>query len=445
MSKTAQRLWHVPTELDTRNLNRLFRNTAWSLGGQVVRLATALLLIALLDPAARGVQSLLVLLPTLVASLAMLGVASATPVLLHRGYNETRLLPNLLGLGLVTAGAIVLLAVPLLPLLAGYVSGEYVVTPRQVLLGMLLLPPLLLADYGRALLAARRDLRAVAVSQATQALAQLSFALALVLLLGLGAIGAVWATVLAAFVGLAWTLHALAPLGSLWPRLQRQVLRPLLELGLRGHVGNVMQTFNYRLDLLLVQGFLGQAQVGLYFTAVALAELVWYLPNAVASALLPEVAASRDRALTGRVVRMTVPATMLGALGLLAVAWPAFAFLRPAYLPAVAPMAVLLVGVVALSLHKVLASDLSGRGLPQYPSFSSTVALGITLVADLLLIPRLGILGAALASTLAYTTQTVLLTVIWVRQGGGWRELVPRRSDAELLLRRLGREPGARS
>jgi len=425
-------------------LKLLFTNTAWSLGGQLVRLATALLLIALLDPAARGVQSLLVLLPTLAANLAMLGVASATPVLLHRGYSEQRLLPNLLGLGLAMSLALLLLAAPVLPALAAYLSGEYVVLPSEVLLGLLLLPPQLLADYLRALLAARRDLRAVAISHGVQSAVQLGLALLLVLGLGLAAIGAVWATVLAAFAGLGWTLRAVVPFGSLVPRLQRSVLRPLLGLGLRGHVGNVVQTFNYRLDLLLVQGFLGQASVGLYFTAVALAELVWYLPNAVASALLPEVAAARDRALVGRVARVTLPATVLGALGLLVVAWPAFALLRPAYLPAVAPMAVLLVGVVALSLHKVLASDLSGRGLPQYPSFSSTVALGITLAADFVLIPRLGILGAALASTLAYTAQTALLTAIWVRRGGGWRELLPRRADAELLLRRFGRGFGAR-
>ena len=78
----------------------LIRNAAWSFGGQFVRLITALLLIALLDPAARGLQSLLVLLPTLLASLTLLGVSSAAPVLLHRTdgtrITEQQLLPNLI-------------------------------------------------------------------------------------------------------------------------------------------------------------------------------------------------------------------------------------------------------------------------------------------------------------------------------------------------------------
>jgi hypothetical protein len=60
----------------------LMRNAAWSFGAQIVRLATALLLILLLDPAARGFQNLLVLLPTLLASLTLLGVSHATPVLI---------------------------------------------------------------------------------------------------------------------------------------------------------------------------------------------------------------------------------------------------------------------------------------------------------------------------------------------------------------------------
>jgi stage V sporulation protein B len=419
----------------------LLRNTFWSFGAQIVRLATALLLIALLDPAARGFQSLLVLVPTLLASLTLLGVMSATPVLLHRGVDQQRLLSNLLGLGLVVIGVLAVLLPPALPLLARFLSGEYVVTTADVVIGLLLLPPMLLGDYLRALLLARRELRAVAVTQSATAIAQLIAALVLVLALGLGPGGALWAIVLGGWIGFAWTVRAVLPLGRLTPCLDGDVLRPLLGLGLRGHAGNVVQTFNYRLDALLVQGFLGQAAVGLYQTGVLLAEMIWYLPNAVSAALLPQIAATGDSSITPRVARHTLLLTTLGAIGLIAVAWPAMTLLRPAYLGAIAPMAILLLGVVALSLHKVVAGDLSGRGLPQYPSITSAVALVVTIVANLLLIPRFGITGAALASTIAYTTQTALLLRIYRRISGvGWRELiVPRRDDLRLYRRFVAR------
>src|SRR5687768_3275729 len=122
----------------------MLRNALWSFGSQAVRLITALLLIALLDPAARGVQSLLLLLPTIVSALALLGMSSAAPVLLHADpaarIDEQRLLSNLVGLGLVVLG---LLAVPLVllaPAAARYLSGVYTVSAGAVLVGLLLLP-----------------------------------------------------------------------------------------------------------------------------------------------------------------------------------------------------------------------------------------------------------------------------------------------------------------
>lgn len=432
----------------------LIRNAAWTFGAQVVRLMTALLLIGLLEPAARGVQSLLVLLPTLLASLGTLSMSSATPVLLHRGVSsssteridERVLLQNLLGLGLCVVALLMAVVVPLSPLIARYLSGEYTVSSIDVLVGLLLLPPLLLGEYLRALLMARRDLRQVALAQTIQAGAQLLLAVLLVLWLGQGAKGAVWATVAAGWLGLLWTMWVVRGLGALRPRLEWCVLRPLLGLGLRGHVGNVVQTFNYRLDALLLQGFLGQSAVGLYQTGVLLAELVWYVPNAASAALLPHVAATRDRQTTPRLVRHTLILTIVGALVLLALAWPGFTLLRPAYLAALPPMAILLSGVVALGVHKVLASDLSGNGLPQYPSLTSTLALFVTIAGAVLLIPRLGIIGAALASTLAYTIQTLALLWLYRRQAAiGWRELLlPQRNDWHDYGRLIARFSGGR-
>lgn len=421
----------------------LLRNTIWSFGAQVVRLLTAMLLIALLDPAARGYQSLLVLVPTLLASLAMLGVGSAAPVVLHRGVEERRLLGNLIGLGLLVIALLGVVLAPLLPLIARYLSGEYTVTPGDVLLGLLLLPPTLLGEFGRSLLVARRDLRSVALTQTVTAIAQLVLAILLVLLLDYGPRGAVSAAVIGGWIGFGATLWIVRSVGSFRPRLDRDVLRPLLGLGLRGHAGNVVQTFNYRLDVLLLQGLLGQAAVGLYNVGTLLAEVIWYLPNAVSSALLPHVAATHDRDQTPRVARWTLLLTAVGSLGLLVIAWPALAWFRPQYLPAIAPMAVLLPGVVALGVHKVLASDLSGRGMPQYPSITSAIALVITIVANLLLIPIFGIVGAALASTLAYGTQTLLLLAIYTRQTGSRPRdlLLPRPADVRAIAQQLRKIP----
>jgi len=64
---------------------------------------------------------------------------------------------------------------------------------------------------------------------------------------------------------------------------------------------------------------------------------------------------------------------------------------------------VLLPGVVLLGGAKVLTNEIAGRGYPHYNSVNSGLALILTVILDLVLIPRYGALGAALASSLAYT------------------------------------------
>jgi O-antigen/teichoic acid export membrane protein len=205
----------------------------------------------------------------------------------------------------------------------------------------------------------------------------------------------------------------------------------MLRLGLGAHVGNIVQTFNYRLDALLVQGYIGQAAVGLYQTGVMLAEMVLYLPNAVSAALVPEIASTSNGDVTIRVVRHTLLLTVLSSLGLILVAWPALMVLRPAYSGAFLPMGILLVGVISLSVHKVIAAQFLGQGLPKYPTYTSTVALFATIIGDVVLIPRWGIVGAATASSLAYTLQTLfLLWFYWRITPVKLRDLiVPRRED----------------
>jgi O-antigen/teichoic acid export membrane protein len=59
--------------------------------------------------------------------------------------------------------------------------------------------------------------------------------------------------------------------------------------------------------------------------------------------------------------------------------------------------------VILLGGAKVLTNEIAGRGYPQYNSFNAGVALILTVIFDLILIPRIGILGAALASSISYT------------------------------------------
>lgn len=94
----------------------------------------------------------------------------------------------------------------------------------------------------------------------------------------------------------------------------------------------------------------------------------------------------------------------------------------------------ILPGTVALAVGKVMAADLTARGRPEYSSIFAIMALGVTVVLDLVLIPRMGIEGAALASSAAYFLDALLLAMALKRvlQVRWVTLLLPSTSDAAL-------------
>jgi O-antigen/teichoic acid export membrane protein len=222
-------------------------------------------------------------------------------------------------------------------------------------------------------------------------------------------------------------------------RASRSLL-PALSLGVRGQLGNLATFFTYRLDVFIVNFFLGPADVGIYAVGVVVAEALWQVPQAAAVALFPRTArtgTSSDGAaeFTCAVSRHVLfIATLIGLA--LAVAAPILIPLvfGARFGDAVAVVWWILPGTVALSLGKLASADLAARGKPEYSSVFALVSLAVTVLLDFLLIPKMGIRGAALASSTAYLVDSLLLTATLRKiLGVRWRDLlVPTRSDFAL-------------
>ena len=66
----------------------------------------------------------------------------------------------------------------------------------------------------------------------------------------------------------------------------------------------------------------------------------------------------------------------------------------------------------------MLTNEIAGRGYPHYNSLNAFLSLVITVIFDLLLIPRYGILGAAMASSLAYTVNFLAAVTFYLVVSG---------------------------
>lgn len=200
--------------------------------------------------------------------------------------------------------------------------------------------------------------------------------------------------------------------------------RELVAFALPCYLGSLSQFLNYRLDVFMVSFFIGVEGVGLYTLAVNLAQLIWLISHAAAKVLLPKVAASQEAASqnarsTARVTRLILVISLAVALFLSALVH----FMLPLvygeeFRRSIAPFLWLLPGIVAFSTVHVLASYIAGIGKPRINLFIALAGLFFTIIFDLFLIPRFGIIGAALASTISYSISATLSIWFFKHQSG---------------------------
>lgn len=193
---------------------------------------------------------------------------------------------------------------------------------------------------------------------------------------------------------------------------------------------NLVSWLNYRADLFIVERYTGLASAGIYSVAVSVAELLWFVSSSVTAAAYAKLGAPEREeaaALTVRLMHLNLVVLLLAApvLALLA-AWALPAWLGPAYGQAVPLLLVLLPGVWAYASASTLSAYYTnGLGRPQWSAAVAGCSLAVNVAACLWLVPRVGALGGALATTLSY-----LLAIAWgvwqfrTHAALRWRELL---------------------
>lgn len=227
--------------------------------------------------------------------------------------------------------------------------------------------------------------------------------------------------------------------GPIHPDFAPTFARQALGMGLRGQVGNILQYLSLRLDLVLVAALLDLRAAGIYFVAVRVSEVVTQVATAASAFLFPQVASQTERRstrVTEQITRLTLVTVVVGGLVLAAVAEP---LLRLAFGDEFASGAdavrITLLAMLPLTLTRLIAGDLKGRGRPGLVSWAAFVGLVATVSLDLVLIPALGIAGAAVASLLSYAAGAAFLLGAYRRiTGSSIGALVPRPTDLRLLV-----------
>lgn len=259
------------------------------------------------------------------------------------------------------------------------------------------------------------------------------------------------------------TVHAVVACWLLAPAVHLLVLavaerraapgRPSLTLaratcgkGLRLHPGSAASYLLLRSDLFVLNTLAGPHAVGLYTLAVTLAEFARLAVGVLwQSSLSGQFADSvtDPAAHTARTTRLMLTLALASAL---TTSLLAALLVRPVYGPAYADCAALVAllapGVALLAAGRSLATHLVRVGGTRHTVGPAFGALALNTALNLLLVPRFGATGCALASTVSYTALALVQARLFVRlTGTPWRHLLPGAAELAGPLRRRVRHP----
>jgi len=224
-----------------------------------------------------------------------------------------------------------------------------------------------------------------------------------------GMVGVFWISSLTQVAVLLFFLRKKLVFSCFW---KNDLILNCFSYGIKSQALLLINFLNYRLDIFLVKYFLGVTSVGYYSLAVGLGEMMWMVPNSAIAPLFSSIAGSEssDRSLvTLRTVRWSLLLLFIMAIG--GGLFGQF-FIKLLYgadfLPSYNSFLLLLPGICLFPIFKLLVVDLAGRGHPGLGTISSLVALLINISANILLIPKMGAPGAALATSISYTCMSIL-------------------------------------
>jgi O-antigen/teichoic acid export membrane protein len=370
---------------------------------------TGVMLARLLGPEGRGKLAVCILWPTVLASLGSLGIKDALVYFTAQNKLTDRFFSTILGLAAIQGVLLMLIGHLAFPLFLDKHENSVMENLR---LFLIFVPLNLIGQYFIGIYEGELRINYVNVLRLT--VPTVNFVVTILLLItGQPSIRLI---VLSHLFG-----NLLIVLFCLWARVREPsvswrlsgcLAKQLFQYGIRSHLGTVTHGLNYKLDQMLISVLLPTQSLGYYVVAVSASGIANSLSNAYRLILFPT--ASRTKSLTetkkvisGFLVRtfLSVSAISLALFVLFPVVIPFF--YGQSFDGSIRPAQILLIAAVFAAVKDILAFSHRALNNPLTAAKSEIVGFLVTGISLVVLLPTLGIVGAALASLLSYFVSCV--------------------------------------
>lgn len=199
------------------------------------------------------------------------------------------------------------------------------------------------------------------------------------------------------------------------------IIKKMLSLGVVYAVALLVVNLNYKIDVILLDNMSSAFETGIYSKGVSVTQYLWQIPMLLSTVVFARSAVSKDdRAFSLKVaqlLRLSFLVIGLAAFVLFLISKFVIVLMYgESFEGSVFVLNTLLPGVLLLTIFKVINMDLSGKGKPWVSLKAMVPALIINVVLNIVLIPKQGAVGAALASTISYSFAALLFIVFYSRE-----------------------------
>ncbi len=388
--------------------------------GIVIGMFSAMIIARMLGADGQGKYALIILLPNMFYTLFNVGVPSST--VYYLGQKEY-LLEDVFKTNLIIAIVLSVLT-GILSSLFIYIYQDFFYKHIEwsiLATSLISLPFIFLTKNLQVIFQGKEEFEKFNLIVILNQLGVFVFCIVFLIFLELGLFGAVAAFVssqLLVFSALFYFLKEKYNLTIFQGSFSKSYCINSFSYGLKGHISNILAFINYRVDLFIIAYYLNDVAVGLYSVAVTVVERIWVVSQSVSTVLFARVSnlnTDVERAkFTAIVARNVLFISFLGGVLLYFFGgWLIYLLFGKEFNDSIAPFIWLIPGVVLLSFARILSNFFSGIGKPEINTYVASFTTILNIGLNIYLVPKLGVVGAAIATSITYTFNMVIKTTIY--------------------------------
>ncbi len=400
-----------------KDISVSFATTAYI---QALNIATGLIAARLLLPEGRGELAALMLWPGLIAELGNLGLSDA---LLYR-LSAARTAPHVVfGTAILLTAALCAVLIPIglaiLPFAMSTLDAEIMAAAHWYMI--LFLPAYFASLFVANMFQGKLDLIAWNFVRAIVPSFYLIGIIVLTLAIAPEAPEFAGANLVAMLVSAAVGVVLLIQRGWIGLRPDRSEAKAMLVYGAKSHLSEILHSLRSKLDQAVVAKLMAAADLGFYAVSLTVANGPLILVQTVANVAFPKISAQPDHAgkiaVFGSYLRLCLVLVLTVDLALFLTNW----FLIPllfgtAFADSVLTANLLLIGLVPFAAKVMCAAALKAWDRALTIPRAEIWGLAVIALALFLLVPRYGLVGAAVANVIAQCVSATVLGFTLARE-----------------------------